>query len=85
MSKFSKLEEIRKATAVSQLVLTEPSAKMIEGVLTIVNPNGDSVQVYDVTGQVLYSSEQADTQLELTLPTEQSYIVRIGSQLYKVR
>ena len=58
---------------------------MIEGVLTIVNPNGDSVQVYDVTGRVLYSSEQADTQLELTLPTEQSYIVRIGSQLYKVR
>ena len=85
MSKFSKLGEIRKATAVSQLVLTEPSAKMIEGVLTIVNPNGDSVQVYDVTGRLLYSSEQADRELELTLPTEASYIVRIGSQSYKVR
>ena len=85
MSPFSKMDEIRKATAVSQLVLTEPSAKMIEGVLTIVNPNGDSVQVYDVTGRVLYSSEQADREFDLTLPTEQSYIVRIGSQLYKVR
>lgn len=85
MSSFSKMDEIRKATAVSQLVLTEPSAKMIEGVLTIVNPNGDSVQVYDVTGRVLYSSEQADREFDLTLPTEQSYIVRIGSQLYKVR
>ena len=85
MSPFSKMGEIRKATAVSQLVLTEPSAKMIEGVLTIVNPNGDSVQVYDVTGRVLYSSAQADRAFELTLPTEQSYIVRIGSQLYKVR
>ena len=85
MSQFSPLGEIRKATAMNQLVLTEPSAKMVEGVLTIVNPNGDSVQVYDVTGRVLYSSEQADRAFELTLPTEQSYIVRIGSQLYKVR
>ena len=85
MSPFSKMGEIRKATAVSQLVLTEPSAKMIEGVLTIVNPNGESVQVYDVTGRVLYSSAQADRAFELTLPMEQSYIVRIGSQLYKVR
>lgn len=84
MSPFSQFGEIRKATAVGQLVLTEPSAKVVDGVLTIDNPNGDAVYVYDLTGQVLYSNDRADQQMTLSLPTEEAYVVRIGSQLYKV-
>lgn len=83
-SAFSPWSLVRKATAIGQLTLIEPEAQLLDGVLTISNPAGDAVHVYDATGQMLYSNELGEQIIEVELPVASAYIVRIGTIVYKV-
>lgn len=84
MSKFSAWGLIRNATATTPLVLTEPAARFSNGILSVTNPNGESVYVYDLMGQVVYSNTQGEREIEVALPAEGAYVVRIGHLVCKV-
>lgn len=83
-SAFTKMGLVRNITANTPLVLTEPTARLANGILTIANPNGDAVYVYDVMGQIVYRNELGDREIEVALPGEDAYIVRIGHVVSKV-
>ena len=83
-SDFTKMGLVRNVTANTPLVLTEPTARLANGVLSISNPNGDAVYVYDVMGQIVYRNDLGDREIEVALPVEDAYIVRIGHVVSKV-
>ena len=86
MSQFSPLQQLQEATAVNALPqLQEVRAYVQDNVLHVVNPNGDTVRVYDLSGNLLFSDNSGRTTVAFALRQAGAYIVRIGEVVLKVQ
>ncbi len=79
-SDFSEVIYVEKKSSVSKVSGSEALAFMSNGTLHVVNPNGDSVAVFNANGNLISKSNTAT----IHLPSKGVYIVVIGTKAFKV-
>lgn len=60
------------------------TAIVCNGELRISNSEGENVTVYDLSGNTVYTNENADQQVTIELPNRGLYIVKVGEKAIKV-
>lgn len=61
-----------------------PYLKQVDQTVYIYNVEGEKVKVYDLTGRVLYRTENATGDLHLKLEKKGLYIVELGDEIKKI-
>lgn len=83
-SNYSELEFIGVVqSGIEELTFDGISVKVINNVLSIVNPSAEKVNVYNIGGTIVYSNN-GEKEIEVLLPSEGVYIVQIGNKAVKV-
>ena len=85
-SKYSELEKVGTAptTSVENVALVNATARVANGVLRIANPAAETVNVYDLAGKLVYTNASGSQQLDVVLPANGVYMVKVGNKTIKV-
>ena len=85
-SKYSELEKVGTAplTSVENVALVNATARVANGVLRIANPAAETVNVYDLAGKLVYTNANGSQQLDVVLPANGVYMVKVGNKTIKV-
>ena len=85
-SKYSELEKVGTAptTSVENVSLVNATARVANGVLRIANPAAETVNVYDLAGKLVYTNANGSQQLDVVLPANGVYMVKVGNKTIKV-
>lgn len=83
-SQFSDLEQVRDASGISSLPFSGASATVVNGKLNVLNPAGATVNVYNVSGTLIYSNVSGKTNQTFDLPAHGVYVLKIGNETIKV-
>ena len=85
-SKYSELVKVGTAPTVSveNVALVNATARVANGVLRIANPAAETVNVYDLAGKLVYTNASGSQQLDVVLPANGVYMVKVGNKTIKV-
>lgn len=85
-SKYSELVKVGTAplTSVENVSLVNATARVANGTLYIANPAGEAVNVYDLAGKLVYTNANGSQQLNVVLPANGVYMVKVGNKTIKV-
>jgi hypothetical protein len=85
-SKYSELVKVGTAplTSVENVSLVNATARVANGVLRIANPAAETVNVYDLAGKLVYTNANGSQQLDVVLPANGVYMVKVGNKTIKV-
>ena len=85
-SKYSELVKVGTAPTVSveNVALVNATARVANGVLRIANPAAETVNVYDLAGKLVYTNANGSQQLDVVLPANGVYMVKVGNKTIKV-
>ena len=85
-SKYSELAKVGTAplTSVENVSLVNATARVANGTLYIANPAGEAVNVYDLAGKLVYTNANGSQQLNVVLPANGVYMVKVGNKTIKV-
>ena len=84
-SKYSELTKIGVApVSVKNVSLVNSTARVANGTLYIANPAGETVNVYDLSGKLVYTNATGKQQLNVVLPANGVYMVKVGNNTTKV-
>ena len=71
-------------TSVENVALVNATARVANGVLRIANPAAETVNVYDLAGKLVYTNASGSQQLDVVLPANGVYMVKVGNKTIKV-
>lgn len=85
-SKYSELVKVGTAplSSVENVSLVNATARVANGTLYIANPAGEAVNVYDLAGKLVYTNATGSQQLNVVLPANGVYMVKVGNKTIKV-
>ncbi len=82
-SKFSELKKVGIPDGISNIGLSKALVKMEGNNVCVSNTNGESVQIYTLDGQLVYSNK-GEKDVRATLTQHGAYIVKVGSKSVKL-
>ncbi len=83
-SKYSDLKEVGTVNGIGGVSLTQSLVQVDGNEVCVNNVNGESVQVYTLDGQQVYSNKNGERSLRIRLAQHGAYIVKVGSKSVKL-
>ena len=84
-SKYSELIKIGEApVSVKNVSLVNSTARVANGTLYIANPASETVNVYDLAGKLVYTNATGSQHINVALPANGVYMVKVGNNTIKV-
>lgn len=85
-SAYSQTQYIGQSTfsSIQNFYNFESSARVANGELKIVNPGCEAVYVYDVAGKLIYANASGEENINIILPENGIYLIKVGNKITKV-
>lgn len=85
-SEFTELQLVGTAptTGVESFLSVNASARVANGTLFVANPAAESVNVFDLSGKLIYTDASGNENINVNLPQNGIYLVKVGNKTIKV-